>query len=341
MVSANVSLPTNAYVPVLKAKRAELDAVSTAPPAGLVPLLEFVEPSTAADALAKFWKRPEHVVWAHVLNPDEIDDAQFSNALVQMYESLRRTTLAVPVLTATEEPATLSALAEIVHTDGRGAVIRVDAEDLADEDVDTASDFDATLRALEIASSDVDLFVDAGTLSGSPTIQASVAGQAIRELPHTQWRSIVVGFSAFPEALSKIVPKESVVAIARTDAAAFVATRQASGLPLVYSDYAIGIPTYGGVPFTPIPNIRYASDSEWYVHRGRERKNPAPQYRALAAEIVAAPYYAGEAFSPGDRQINDVATEISGPGNATTHLRAGMSRHLHLVLSRLANHGEP
>ncbi|WP_422936568.1 beta family protein [Sinomonas sp. P47F7] len=56
---------------------------------------------------------------------------------------------------------------------------------------------------------------------------------------------------------------------------------------------------------------------------------------------MAAPYYSGPRFSPGDRQIIDVASGASGPGNATTHLRAAMSRHLHVVLFRLATHGEP
>lgn len=68
-----------------------------------------------------------------------------------------------------------------------------------------------------------------------------------------------------------IAPKGTVVALPRTDAAAFVAVRRAVGLPLVFSDYAIGVPTYGGAAFTPIPNIRYASDTDWYVHRGTER----------------------------------------------------------------------
>lgn len=341
MVSPSSPLPADAYVPILKGKRAELDAVSGAPADKLVPLFEFLDPDTAKDLLARAWSNPEDVVWLQILNADGVEDAAFAASLTNLYDSLRADYLAVPVLTTTEEPNTLAALANIAARDGRGASLRVDVEELVDEAVDSSADIAATLDGLGLAAADIDLLLDGGLLSGSATIQAAVVGQAIRELPHTNWRSIVVSFSAFPAAVGEVVPKGTVAALPRTDAAAFVAVRRAVDLPIVFSDYAIGVPTYGGAAFTPIPNIRYASDAEWYVHRGTERTNPAPQYRALARAIVAAPYYSGPSFSPGDQQISDVATETSGPGNATTHLREATSRHLHVVLSRLATLGAP
>ncbi|WP_158607645.1 beta family protein [Flexivirga caeni] len=334
-------MPADAYVPILKGKRAELDAVSGTPADKLVPLLEFLDPASVAAQLTRAWKHPDDVVWIQALNADGADDAAFATALTDMFNSLRSDFRAVPVLTSTEEPATLAAFSRIAATDSRGVVLRIDVEELIDESIDSTADITATLSAVGMPESEVDLVLDAGLLTGSATIQSAVALQAINELPHTNWRTIVVAFSAFPEAIGNVVPKNTVVAIPRIDAAAFTAVRRAAKLPLVYGDYAIGVPTYSDVAFTPIPNIRYASDAEWYIHRGRERANPSPQYRALARALVAAPYYSGAAFSPGDQQINDVATETSGPGNATTHLRAGMSRHLHLVLSRLASLGVP
>lgn len=342
MVSPRTPLPPDAYVPILKAKRAELDAVSDAPSLKLVPLFEFLDPTTAKNLLARAWNNPDDVVWAQLLNADGLEDTAFASALTDLYDQLRKAAiLAVPVITSTEEPDTLVAVASVLNADKRGVVLRIDVEDLIDENVDSSADIAATLDKLGTSAREVDLVLDGGLLKGSATIQAAIVGQAIRELPHTKWRSMVSAFSAFPESVGQVVPKESVVALPRIDAAAFVLTRKSAAMPLVYSDYATGVPTYGGAAFTPIPNIRYASDTEWYVHRGRERANPAPQYRSLARDIIAAPYYSGASFSPGDQQINDVASEISGPGNATTHLRAATSRHLHLVLSRLATLGEP
>lgn len=342
MVSPRTPLPIDAYVPILKGKRAELDAVSDAPSSRLVPLFEFLDPSTTKDLLGRAWNNPDDVVWVQLLNADGLDDAVFTGAITDFFDEVRlRGVLAIPVITAAEEPGTLAAVAYAVRTDGRGVVLRIDVEDLIDENVDSSEDIATTLDTLGVSVNEVDLVLDAGLLTGSATIQAAVVGQAITGLPQTNWRSMVVAFSAFPESIGEVVPKDSVVALPRVDAAAFALVRKSSELPLVYGDYAVGVPTYGGAAFTPIPNIRYASGTEWYVHRAHERAKPSPQYRALARAIIVAPYYSGPAFSPGDRQINDVASEISGPGNATTHLRAAMSRHLHLVLSRLSTLGVP
>lgn len=343
MVHANTALPQNSYVPILKGKRAELDAIGGAISDRLVPLFEILDPLATSSAIAKAWPHPEQIVWIQVLNPDGIEDATFSAQVQILFDELRSAGVAaVPVITATEEPATLAAVKAIDSADGRGVVIRFDIEDLIDESINNEADIESTLVSLSISQSNIDVVIDAGLLTGSATVQSAVASQGLHALPAlNDWRSRVVAFSAFPAAVGDVVARDSIAVIPRTDAAAFVATRRSAEAEIVFGDYAIGIPTYGGAPFTPIPNIRYAAGADWYVHRAKERKAPGPQYRKLAADIIGAPYYDGPAFSPGDSQINGVAAGTSGPGNATTHLRAGMSRHVHLVLSRLAILGEP
>lgn len=341
MVLPNVPLPSDAYVPILKGKRAELHAIAGCSSEKLVPLIEFLDPSVAGDLLARTWRNPGHVVWFQVLNPGGPDE-EFTDKLKGLLEMLRSNSLpGVPVVTTTEEPEVLAVVAHAVALDGIGCVLRIDVEDLVDEQVDSTADIESTLDAVGLESDGVDLVLDAGLLTGSVSVQVAVVSQALRELPYTDWRSLVVAFSAFPAVVGEVVQKGTVAALPREDAAAFVAVRRLSGLALVYSDYAVGVPTYSEIAFSPIPNIRYASDADWHVHRGHARANPSPQYRELARAVVAASYYSGVSFSPGDREINDVASGISGPGNATTHLRAAMSRHLHLVLSRLANLGAP
>lgn len=110
---------------------------------------------------------------------------------------------------------------------------------------------------------------------------------------------------------------------------------------MTYADYGVGVPTYADAPWAPIPNIRYALDGEWRVHRAHRRRNPSPQYVALAQALAAADYFAGADFSPGDAYIADVASGSGGPGNAGSYLRAAMSRHFHVVLESLATRGAP
>ncbi len=88
MVSPNAPLPADTYVPILKGKRAELDAISGAPADKLVPLFEFLDPATAKDLLARAWPNPDHVVWLQILNADGVDDAAFAASLTDLYDNL-------------------------------------------------------------------------------------------------------------------------------------------------------------------------------------------------------------------------------------------------------------
>ncbi len=342
MVAPNTSLPVDSYVPILKAKMAEYGALESCTSDRLVPLLEVISLGAAETSVPRVWPRTDRVVWLHSLNFDDVEEATFAGAMETLFSSLRPTTSAVPVITVTEGPDTLAAITRIMTADRRGVVLRVEAEDVLDAAANTAADIEATLTELGATPSDADLVLDCGLVDGSASVRAAVADQCLQKLPHLdEWRSVVVAFSAFPAAIAEFVPASSVRAIPRTDAAAFVATRNGTSRQLVFGDYTIGVPTYASVPFAPIPNIRYASVDSWIIHRAKERKDPSAQYRALARDLIASGYYAGPAFSPGDSQIYDVATGASGPGNAMTHLRAGISRHAHVVLERLATLGEP
>lgn len=341
MVSPLTKLPLDAYVPILKGKAAELGAVSTAPKERLVPLLEFIDPVKASSALPKAWNTADGAVWVQMLNVEGINDPKFAGQIADFFDRVREKVCAVPVVTTTETPDTFSAIASVIAKDGRGVILRIDVEDLIDSEVNTADDITAVLEQLNIASSQVALVVDGGTLTGSQTIQATLAIQALSALNLREWMSVVLSFSAFPEELGKVAARNSVTPIPRVDAKTFVTVRNKMEGSLIYGDYAVGTPRYGSAPFAPIPNIRYATNDAWQVHRGGKRSSPSTQYVALAKDIVNASYYGGKNFSPADQKLNDVASKVGGPGNATIHLRIAASRHLHLVLWRLANLGAP
>jgi hypothetical protein len=322
---------------------AELGALETCVSGRLVPLVEVIAPKDASKAIERAWPHAADVIWLHSLNFEDEEEPTFASNIEKLFKELRGRVPAVPVITVTEGPDTLAAVKRIVTVDSGGVVLRLDVEEILDDAIDTSASIRATLDALGLFPSQVDVVVDAGLLEGAHKVQAAVAEQCVRALPDlADWRTVVIAFSGFPSPLSEVVPVSTVRAVPRTDAAAFAtARRRLTDRAIVFGDYTLGTPGYDSVPFTPIPNIRYASGAEWVIHRAAQRKGPADQFRALATALVAAPYFAGAAFSPGDRQIADVASRASGPGNPTTHLRAGISRHVHVVLERLATLGEP
>lgn len=344
MVAPNSAAPAPSYVAVLKAKQGELLAVQTTAPAHFVPLLEVIEPSKSA-ALARSWPHVDHVAWIQPINFAGADDQSWADATADLFDELRTAgSVVVPVATLDESPASYAAICSAVEMDKRGLVLRLDCEDVLDEDPgDLRSAIDTVLADCGVTTAETDIVLDAGLVSGGAAIQSGAAASALGALPHlNRWRNIVVAFSGFPDLVSEHVSPSSVGTIPRVDAAAFNhLTARFTSRPLVFADYGVGVPTYADVKWSPIPNIRYAVPGEWVIHRAATKLNPSPQYISLAQALASAPYFSGAGFSPGDAYIAAVASGADGPGNAGSYLKAAMSRHFHVVLDSLASLGAP
>lgn len=339
MTGANTPLSTSDYVAILKCKQSELGAAESCSLPNLVPLFEVTSPDQSSTKICKAWPYSKGVVWLHCLNLNSDDEYQFADAIDAMFAAIRAYAKAVPVVSPGEPRPTLTAVREIVETDQRGLVLRIDVGDLVNPDSNVHNNIDATLSECGVTWSDVDLVLDAGLEEGRPSVRAALVGQAIRSLPSTtEWRSTVVALSAFPQQLSSLVKADSLGKLSRDDAAAFSMIKNAhQDGTLSFADYTIGNPVYADTPFAPIPNIRYTADESWLVHRASKRNDRAPQYRQLASDLASAAHFFGNRFSPGDQYIQDVANGHAGPGNPMTWLRAGISHHLHVVAHRLAN----
>jgi hypothetical protein len=344
MVHVGAPLTDRMYVAVLKAKQGELLAIQSTNPESFVPLVEVPEASKAS-AVARVWQHTGNVIWVHPLNVTGTEESAWASEIEQIFKTLRdEDCAALPVITTNENTLVIEAARATVGCDSRGLVIRLDCEDaLAAGPNGLASDIDDVLNGCKITSANCDLVVDAGLVDGGPAVQSSVASAVLTNLPSlSDWRSLVVAFSAFPEVVGNAVAPGTVGSIPRTDAASYAHLASTwSTRKLTFADYGVGVPTYADTPWAPIPNIRYALADEWKVHRAHRKRNPSPQYVALARDVVAANYFGGADFSPGDAYINDVANGSGGPGNAGSYLRAAMSRHFHVVLDSLATRGGP
>jgi len=346
VAAPNQTLALDCYVPILKSKQGELGALASVTDRHrLVPLIEVREGSRQAQAVASSWPDSDHVVLVQPLNFDDHDDAPWALDVTALFDSLRADgTSAVAVATTDDGPATVAALAAVVKADGRGAGIRVDAEEFVlGSSAAIRSELDQLMADLAVPPEQVDLVVDVGLVRDTVAARVATAAAALGVTPYSdRWRNLVVAFSAFPENLNEVAAKNAVTPLTREDASAYAVliSRQPARVP-IYGDYAVGVPFYADVPWAPIPSIRYTEAASWLVHRGATKQNRSAQYVQLATDVVAAPYFAGSAFSPGDRYLSDVATGHDGPGNPMTYVRAATSRHLACVLDRLATLGVP
>jgi hypothetical protein len=335
MVAPNSAAPVPSYVAVLKAKQGELLAVQTTPPPHFIPLFEVIEPSRSA-ALARGWPHGDHVAWVQPINFAGADDQSWADATTDLFDELRTAgSTVVPVVTLDETASSYTAINAVIATDDRGLVLRLDCEEVLEEiPVDLQLAIDTVLADCGVTAAQTDLVLDAGLVSGGVAIQSGAAGSALGALPHIgQWRNLAVAFSGFPDLVSDHVSPSTVGTIPRVDAASFNhLTSRFASRTLTFADYGVGVPTYADAKWSPIPNIRYAVQGEWIIHRAATKLNPSPQYIKLAQDLAAAAYFSGPGFSPGDDYIADVASGADGPGNAGSYLKAAMSRHFHVVL---------
>ena len=347
MVAPNSNMPAQAYVPILKAKQGELAAVgqlTAGEHENLAPLVEIREPVKQVAHLARAWQDPQNVLYVHLLEGDQ-DETVWADLVREAYADLRAADVPfVPVVTTEDGADLISHAADAIRADGRGAAIRLEGEVVALAPATTlAAELANLLSALAITEHSCDVVVDLGLVRDSTAARVTTAEAALRALPNlSAWRNVIVAFSAFPEALGAVVAAGTTVPIPRDDALAFATlSGRSPGRVIVYGDYCIGTPFYQDAPWSPIPAIRYASGSNWYIHRGTSRSNRSPQYCQLAQNLVAAPYFRVPTTTAGDQYLLGVASGAAGPGSPTTYVTAGTSRHLGCVMDRLATLGEP
>lgn len=347
VVTANSKMATSAYVPILKAKQGELAALSQLTPSGhqdLSPLVEIRDPTKQVAQLARAWSDAGNILFVHLLGLD-YEEIPWADVLRDAYTDLRAADVPfVPVVTIDDGTDVISRTADAVRIDGRGAAIRLDGEGVALAPATVlATELASLLSDLGLGENSCDLIVDLGLVRDSTAARVTTAEAALRVIPNLGlWRNVIVAFSAFPTAVGDVVAAGTTVPIPRDDALAFATLAGRSpGRAIVYSDYAIGTPFYQDTPWSPVPAIRYASGSSWYIHRGTSRSNRSPQYRQLAQDVVGASYFAVPITTGGDQYLQGVASGASGPGNPTTYVTAGTSRHLGCVMDRLARRGVP
>jgi hypothetical protein len=344
MAQPNSRLGADHYVPILKCKQGELGALNTANPQRLMPLIELPDRGRVS-GLISAWHYGGHSILVHPLNLEAVDDSAWASEIDGIFDDLRASSVsAVPVVTADEGIDSITAVRGIAQRDNLGVCVRLDSESLAlDTPANVKSELDQLLSDLDQAPDSIDLVLDSGLVRSSVVARVTTAEAALRVLPYMQaWRNLILTFSAFPETMDGIAPKSSVTAVDREDAIAFATliSRNPDREP-VFGDYAVGVPFYSDMPWTPIPSIRYTEDRYWMIHRGATKANRSAQYVGLAQDIVSAPYFSGRHFSAGDEYFDDVATGSVGPGNPMTYVRANTSHHLAAVLHRLATLGVP
>ena len=382
----------SAYVPILKAKAGELEALRhlEAPPTPLRPLLELMPPSSRQQS-------------GDLEEAEELDDASASDTgqgpaepangggeTHRLTRQLRKLALAIrddlpagtvcsidtahidglpiarhaweslaatlteqleptpirPVFRLTDPPERLAWVRGVIAEFSAGACLRLGSPN-RDADARQAADLlGQVLNQLELAPEQISVVIDLWAIEDDRDLQRALATaeELLKWTDQRPWQSVTVASGAFPASISHL-PGDAVSPLPRRDAALWrqLQERQSARLP-DFGDYAIAHPAPGGASRAPMPNLRYATETEWQIWRQRTPQELGNErFCIICRNLVASEHFPSDRkrLCWGDRQIAARSEECSSPGNAAKWRAFGTSRHLALVSDRLARCGEP
>jgi hypothetical protein len=348
-----VSFDSYHYVPILKVKRGEKQALEAMNP-GLkelmTPLLELVE---RMDKTPKEHRSTALQKLAHSLNGYRrcfldiraIDGDGAASARALLSEAEEDGLFFTPVI-GLKRPAAV--IQELLAHRSKGVALRLARRDFEEGRVEHCLE---EVEALNLEPSDIDLIVDLGTIADLVLAGARrFALLFLNSVPaQEEWRTFTLSASAFPKSMGG-VPSKAYALVERIEWTLWKELRERQGRLPTYSDSAIqhpsGVEDFDFTTMTPSASIRYAVPGDWLLIKGQSTKKvPAiEQFPELALRLVEgenASHFRGEAHCRGCAWIGAAADGEPGFGSAGVWRRIGTTHHLTTVVEEMAGLREP
>ncbi len=247
----------------------------------------------------------------------------------------------VPTIDLYQNEACLQAVANMVNHNGKGLCIRIKKEDVNDL-LELQTNLDTLLNNLSLHPHDCHVIIDYDILPNELSVQfIDDIVDVIEFFPYVEeWQTFTFAASSFPLVLevdkddSKYLPRnEFILWLAILD--------KKTTLPRLpsFGDYAIQHPELSDLDFRYIKssvNLRYAVEKAWLVYKGREKvRHGYDQFNSLCRLLIMRKEYSGEDYSWGDGYIKRCADNDDGPGNASTWRKVGFSHHMTLTAEQV------
>jgi hypothetical protein len=339
------------YRPILHDKLAEMHALASLSPAlraAMHPVLQVRHP-TKSDKASNSWS-PSTALLNVVQDPNSgilgcwgtefpisvdlrlIRPREFDHLPVaDMFEHCGELGIkAVPVTGRGLDQDFRRSTAQAARRLGNGVCIRLVDEELG---VGTSA-IRGLLSELDVPRETIDLVFDLGNLpSGSTFLLGGLVRSYVRRFsPVTDWRSISIACTSFPENLAECVGHNSFNLLPRTEQNLWKIVSQELSNPL-QPDFA----DYGIVSANPPPgfrgaaNLRYATHESWYVLRGGDPDAAgSADYLNLAAILRESDLWRGEHHCPGCRFV-DSQIDTQRLGNPKQWREAGFAHHFAVI----------
>ena len=362
------------YIPILKWKRAEQDALAELADEHkdrVAPLIELVMPkpkslfkdkertirkkqeelfhecitifktkrfSAIPDEIFNSWGTRPIFIDFSLLYTIELKEESIQKIFKKSYEYGAKL---IPVLNLSDNDKIKNEIKKVFKKYSNGVCIRIVSGDL--ENIDKLNkDLYSFLQYLDTSRSNVDLLVDIKE-KGVHYRKYFATSQKIEEL--VKWRNFIFACGTFPDNLSEC-KLDKPNNIPRTEWTNWLDLKdeQLNRVP-TFADYTVRNPIYDEKLqyFHPTASIKYTFEDEWFILKGKAKK--FGMYLANASLLVENSKFYGEDFSSGDKFIAEKAKhfkvytknpKVKGTGNTQMWLTAFINHHLTLAAHQIA-----
>jgi Beta protein len=358
-MASGIAFDHKHYVPILKTKRGELDALDSLTPAqwnALTPLLE-LHTSTMQNPLPD--ARPKKVpvpvgrqtkkVCAAIgktgvaKKPFFLDTVWFDgksmtgdpSVVASLFSDARRANLqAIPVIRTTYSQEMLQQLQTEIARDGRGCLLRVRPLEFYKSPRPSIT---ALLAFLGQSPANVHFMLD----YGSANMQLADDLPLVPNL--SRWRTLIAAAGSFPASLSNFPPLQW-RSVPRQD---WETWKNGINTPSLlrlatFADYTCRFPGRSPDGGMAGVNLRYATDTEWVVQVGGLVKDgSSPNMVRIFGRLMSHPACCNSSHCAGDAEYHSRVPPSTNWGNATQWVQWSVNHHLVSVTNALTSFAWP
>lgn len=341
---------SHVYVPIIKGKRNDVDAVGRLADdvrERTKPLIEAMPADRTKQGLEDHVKKFVHYVVKFIpsgelfvdfygLMPEQAypDGSNATIAGFKLLKSLGR--VVTPTYGLARNDRLWRPLRSVVESFDRGFCFRLSLDDLDDNAEDTWSQLIERSSDLGLAPGQIDILLDLRFVGDKDedVLRDVLVDFIAQNRSVSAYRSVVVAGSSAIRTVSEIT-KDGIGEILRKELGIWSALRRDvdGSLRLLFGDYGIVHPDFSDLGSSKNMNakIRYTVGNRIIYYRGHGLIHPKKdflQYHDLAKKVRSDKRYKGASESFGDSYVYQCANRLIKPGSPSTWIRADMNHHI-------------
>lgn len=326
------------YVPILKAKQGEKDAlfhlkketIKKVRPILEIPIEHIDTP--AKFSIEKFWLNQSYYLDFPIEAVSEgIEEGIFDSWIMNQDFNFM-----IPVLHLSYEEERIR---KVLQAANNRVAIRITVDEFFEEDFQ--NEFSQLRNMLD--SKQTDIIIDAQEINeANYKKQAGSTVYCLNQIANLDlFKNIIISSGSFPKTLA--IEKEQFIALPRLEIEYYKLVSGKFEIPFIYSDYCVNhwelFEYILGMQVSF--NVRYTLYDSYLVYKGKTSKTGGFSYenvQEVCKKLIERQEFFGKDYSWGDMTVSDIANGVKGRGgNSTTWRSIGTNHHIEVTVMQCAN----